>query len=137
MARVAEGLEVLQHQPQVGSERNRNLMVGVQMSFAAVEPLTEFQQNLLDRWVTQFEPAAVRHNVRFPAALNATPGITFEAKEPKSPMVGIVTASRRRPALLVLPPPMFWAVGFAIDEDSAPRRVARPFGCACHHGAEL
>ena len=101
-------------------------MVGVQVSFATAEPLPEFHQHLLDRWVTQFEPAAVRNNVRFPAAFDTTPSITFEAKEPKSSMVGIVTASRRRPALLVLPPPMFRAVRFTIDEDAAPRNCARP-----------
>ena len=82
MACVAEGLEVLQHQPQVGSERNRNPMVGVQVSFATAEPLPEFHQHLLGWRITKFEPAAVRHDVRFPAAFNATPGITFETDEP-------------------------------------------------------
>jgi hypothetical protein len=102
MASVAKGLQVAEHEPEVWPDRNRNLMVGVQMAFTTLQPLPQFVQHLLDGRVAQFEASRVRDHIRLPTAIDASPLVSLEAEEPKPAMVGIVPTSRRRPALLIV-----------------------------------
>ena len=67
-------------------------MVGVKVPLAAIESLPQFVQHILNRRVTQFEPPAVRYDVRLPAAFDTPPCIALEAQHPQLPMVRIVAA---------------------------------------------
>ena len=92
VARVAPGPQVVQIQPKVRPHCNRDLMVGVQVTLALTETLSQLGQHLLDRRRSQFELPEVLHQVRLPPAVNASPLITNEAKNPKAPMVGVISA---------------------------------------------
>jgi hypothetical protein len=67
-------------------------MVGVQVTLALTETLSQLGQHLFDRRRSQFELPEVLHQVRLPPAVNASPLITNEAKNPKAPMVGVISA---------------------------------------------
>ena len=90
MASVAPGSQVVQLQPQVGPDRNRNLVIGVQVSLAALLPFAQFVQNPLDRRVAQFEASAVRDDVRLPPAIYTSPLVSLEAENPKPAVVCVV-----------------------------------------------
>lgn len=102
MAPVAEGLEIVQHQSQIGSNSNRYPVVGVQVPLTPVQPRPQFVQHLLTRRVAQFESAAVRHNVRLPAAINTSPSVSLEAEKPKPTVVGVITALGWRASVPIL-----------------------------------
>jgi len=67
-------------------------MVGVQVTLALAETLSQLGQHLFNGRRAQFELPEVPHQVRLPAAVNAPPLIADEAKDPKAPMLGVVTA---------------------------------------------
>ena len=90
MASVAPGPQVVQLQPQVWPNRNRNLVVGVQVSLAMLLPLPQFIQDLLDRRVAQLKVSAVCHDVRLPPAIHTSPLVSLEAENPKSAVVCVV-----------------------------------------------
>jgi hypothetical protein len=101
VARVAPSPKVVEVEPKVGAHRYRDLMVGVQMLLALAEPFPKFGQHLLHWRRTQLELPEVFYNVRRPRAVNASPPITDEAKNTKSPMLGIVTAGCRTSTLFI------------------------------------
>ena len=92
VARVAPGPKVVEVEPKVRPRCNRDLMVGVQVTLALAETLSQLGQHLFDGRRAQFELPEVPHQIRLPLAVSASPPITAEAKNPKAPMVGIVTA---------------------------------------------
>jgi hypothetical protein len=114
MASVAPCSQVADDQPQVRPDRNRNLMVGVQVAFTTLQPLAQFVQHPLGRRVPQLEAAAVRHNVRFPTAIYTSPEVPLETENPKPAMVGIVPTIRRRSSLLILLSPRLPKVNLTI-----------------------
>lgn len=136
MASVAPGSQVVQLQPQVRSGSNRNLVVGMKMSLATLQPLAQFVQDPFDRRVAQFEATAIRDDVRFPTAIHTSPRISLEAQDPELPMVSAIPTRCRRSALFIpLPPhlpPVVRAVRLSIAEGLATRRLARPFGRTRH-----
>ena len=101
MASVAPGPQVVQLQPQVWPNRNRNLVVGVQVSLATLLPLPQFVQHFLNRRVAQFEAAAVRDDLRFPSAIHTSPLVSLEAKNPKLSVVRIVPTRCRCSSLFI------------------------------------
>jgi hypothetical protein len=136
MASVAPGSQVSEDEPQVRSDSNRHLVVGVQMSLTTLQPLAQFVQNPLDRWVAQFEVTAIRDDLRLPPAIHTSPSISLEAKDPKLSMVCVIPTLGRRSSLFIPLPPrlvsVVWAVRLAIAESLAPRRLARLFGRTRH-----
>ena len=101
MAYVAPGPKVIEVEPKVRPRRDRYLMVGVQVTLALAETLSQLGQHLFNGWLAQFELPEVPHQVRFPPAVNASPLIADEAKNPKAPMVGVVTAGCRTTTLFI------------------------------------
>jgi hypothetical protein len=77
-------------------------MVGVQVTLALVEALSQLGQHLVHWWWAQPELPEVLDQIRFPPAVNASPLIADEAKNPKAPMLGVVTAGCRTTTLCVL-----------------------------------
>ena len=67
-------------------------MVGVQVTLALAETLSQLGQHLFNGRRAKFELPEVLHQVRLPPAVNASPLITNEAKNPKAPMVGVISA---------------------------------------------
>ena len=67
-------------------------MVGVQVTLAVAEPLFQLGQHLFNGRRPKFELPEVHYQVRLPAAVNAPPLIADEAKNPKAPMVGVISA---------------------------------------------
>jgi hypothetical protein len=67
-------------------------MVGVQVTLALAEPFPQLGQHLFNGRRAKFELPEVLHQVRLPPTVSASPLITDEAKNPKAPMVGVVTA---------------------------------------------
>jgi hypothetical protein len=94
VARVAPGPKVVEIQPKVRPHRYRDLMVGVQVTLALAETLSQLGEHLFYGRLAQFELPEVPHQVRLPPAVNASPLIANEAKNPKAPMVGVVSAGR-------------------------------------------
>ena len=92
MACVTSRPEVVEVEPKVGPALDRKLMVGVQVTLALAEPLLQLGQHLVGWWLAQPEIPEVPNHVRLPPAVNAPPLIADEAKNPKTPMVGVVTA---------------------------------------------
>ena len=76
-------------------------MVGVQVTLALAEPLPQLGQDLFNGRRAQFELPEVLHEVRLPPAVNASPLVTNEAKNPKVPMVGVVSAGCRSTTLFI------------------------------------
>ena len=76
-------------------------MVGVQVTLALAETLSQLGQHLFNGRRAQFELPEVLHQVRLPPAVNASPLITNEAKNPKAPMVCVVPAGCRTTTLLI------------------------------------
>jgi hypothetical protein len=79
-------------------------MVGVQVTLALAEALSQFGQYLFDGRRAKLELPEVRHQVRLPSAVNAPPLIANEAENPKAPMLGVVTAGCRSTADFILLP---------------------------------
>jgi len=124
VAAIAEGLEVFEHQSQVRTHCDRNPVVGMEVSLSTAEPLPQFIQYLLRRGIAQFEPPAVRDDLRFPAALDTPPLVAFETQHSQPTMVTIVAAFDWRRSLSFLLSTMRGAIRFGIDEDSAARPLA-------------
>jgi hypothetical protein len=101
VARIASSPKVVEVEPKVLPHRYRDLMVGVQVTLALAETLSQLGQHLFNGRRTKFEMPEVLHQVRLPPAVNALPLITNEAKNPKAPMVGVVTAGCRSTTLLI------------------------------------
>jgi hypothetical protein len=101
VARIASGPKVVEIQPKVLPDRYRDLMVGVQVTLALAETLSQLSQHLFNGRRAQFELPEVRHQVRLPPAVNAPPLIANEAKNPKAPMLGVVTAGCRSATLFI------------------------------------
>ena len=76
-------------------------MVGVQVTLALTEPLSQLRQHLFDGWRSQLELPEILHQVRLPATVNTSPFIADEAKNPKAPMVRVVTAGCRTTTLFI------------------------------------
>jgi hypothetical protein len=104
VARIATGPKVVEVEPKVRPHRYRDLMVGVQVTLALAETLSQFGQHLFNGRRAKFELPEVPYQVRLPPAVNASPLITNEAKNPKAPMVGIVSAGCRSTTVFVLLP---------------------------------
>ena len=136
MASVAPGSQVVQLQPQVWPNRNRKLVVGVQVSLATLLLLPQFVQHFLNRRVAQLEASAVRHGLRFPSAIHTSPLVSLEAKDPELSVVGVIATRCRRSALFIplppCPPSVVRAIRLPIAESPASRRLARPFGRTRH-----
>ena len=77
-------------------------MVGMQVTLALAEPPSQLRQHLFDGGRAEVELPEVPHQVRLPSAVNASPFIANEAKNPKAPMLGVVTAGCRSTTLFVL-----------------------------------
>lgn len=101
MAGVATSPKVVEVEPKVRPRCDRYLMVGVQVTLALAETLSQLRQHLFDGWRSQLELPEVLHQVRLPPAVSASPLIANEAKNPKAPMVGIVTAGCRSATLFI------------------------------------
>ena len=67
-------------------------MVGVQVTLALAETLSQLGEHLFYGRRAQFELPEVRDQIRLPSAVNASPLIANEAKNPKAPMVGVISA---------------------------------------------
>ena len=132
VAAVAEGLEVFEHQSQVRTHCDRNPVVGMEVSLSTAEPLPQFAKDPLGRRIAQFEATAVRDDLRFPAALDASPLVSLEAQHSQPAMVAIVAAFGWRRSLSFLLPPMRKAIRCFVHQYSAARPLAGPFGCAGH-----
>ena len=131
VASVAPGSQVVQLQPQVWPNRNRKLMVGVQVSLATLQPLPQFVQHFLNGRVAQLEASAVCHGLWLPPAIHTSPLVSLEAKDPEPSMVCVVSTGGRRSSLFIPLPPrlpsVVRAVRLPIAEKLAPRRLARLF----------
>jgi len=101
VARVASGPKVVEVEPKVRPHSYRDLMVGVKVSLALAETLSQFGQHLFYGRLAQFELPEVPHQIRLPSAVMASPRIADEAKNPKAPMLGVVTAGCRSAALFI------------------------------------
>ena len=115
---------------------NGNLMIGVQMLLALAVALPQLGQNLLHWRRTQFELPEVCHQVRFPAAIHATPLVADETQNAQSAMGSVIAAFRRRPAAFILLspglPPVVQAIRLCIAEIAATRQLAWILGQARH-----
>jgi hypothetical protein len=79
-------------------------MVGVQVTLALAETLSQLGQHPFDGRRAKFELPEVPYQVRLPPAVNASPLITDKAENPQSAMVGVIAAlCRSPPSLIVLP----------------------------------
>jgi hypothetical protein len=78
-------------------------MIRVQMPLTTAEPFPQFGQNLIHRRWTKLEPAAVRYDVRLPAAVHAPPLVANEAENTQPAMVGVIAALCRSAPLSVAP----------------------------------
>jgi hypothetical protein len=111
-------------------------MVGVQVTLALAETLSQLGQHLFNGRRAKFELPEILHQVRLPAAINASPLITNKAKNTKSPMLGVVTAGSRSPSpFIVLPlrfPFVLRAIRSRVAKSPASRRVAWTLGQARH-----
>jgi hypothetical protein len=76
-------------------------MVGVKVTLALAETLSQLGQDLFDWRRAQFELPEVRHQVRLPSAVNTSPLVADEAKNPQAAMVGVVTAGCRTTTLFI------------------------------------
>ena len=136
MASVAPGSQVVQLQPEVWPNGNRNLVVGVEVSLSPLQPLPQFVQDLPNRRVAQLEASAVRHGLRFPPAIHTSPLVSLEAKDPELSVVGVIATRCRRSALFIPLPPclpsVVRAVRLPIAKCLAPRRLARLSGRTGH-----
>jgi hypothetical protein len=132
VACVASGPKVIEVEPKVRPRHNLDLMVGVQVTLALAEPLSQLGQHLFDGRKAQFELPEILYQVRLPPAVNAAPLVTNEAKNPKAPIVGVIAAGCRSPSpLIVLPlrfPFVIRAIRCRVAKSPASRRVAWPFG---------
>jgi hypothetical protein len=79
-------------------------MVGVQVAFVLPEALPEFLQHLFGRRWPEFELPEVDYYVRLPPAVDASPTIANEAKNPKAPVHRVVPALFRSASNFVLLP---------------------------------
>jgi hypothetical protein len=77
-------------------------MVGMQVTLALVEPLSQLGQHLFYGRRSQCELPEILHQVRLPAAVRTPPLITNEAKNPQSPMVGVIAAGCRSTSIFIL-----------------------------------
>ena len=102
VAAIAEGLEVFEHQPEVRTHCDRNPVVGMKVSLSSAEPLPKFVEHPLGRRIAQFEATAVRDDLRFPAALDASPLVALEAQHSQPAMVAVVAAFNWRRSLSFL-----------------------------------
>ena len=102
VARIAPGPKVVEVEPKVRPHLYRDLMVRVQVTLALAETLSQLGQHLFNGRRAKFELPEVLHQVRLPAAVDATPLIANEAKNPKAPMLGVVTAGCRSTTLFIL-----------------------------------
>ena len=124
MAAVAQRLEVFEHQSQVRTHCDRNPVVRMKVSLSTAEPLPQFVEHSL-RWrIAQFEPTAVRDDLRFPAALDTSPVVSLETQHSQPAMVAIVAAFGWRRSLSFLLSAMRGAIRCFLDEDSAARPLA-------------
>ena len=107
-------------------------MVGVQVTLALAETLSQLGQHLFDGWRAQFELPEVCHHVRLPAAVHTPPIVPDEAENTQPAMVGIIAALGRSPSTFVLPlpclPSVIRAIRLPVAESPASRRVARLLG---------
>ena len=87
VAAVAKGLEIIQHQPQVRTNRYRNPMVGVQMPLPAAAPLPQFLKHVR-RWsVAEFAAPEVRYDLRFPPTFRTAPRVALKTEDTKFAVV--------------------------------------------------
>jgi hypothetical protein len=129
---VAPGPKIIERQTQVRSLLNGDLMISMQVALPLTETLSQLGQHLFNGRRVKFELPEVPHQVRFPPAVNASPLITDEAKNPKAPMVGVIAAGCRSPSpLIVLPlrfPFVLRAIRSRAAKSPASRRVAWTLG---------
>jgi hypothetical protein len=111
-------------------------MVGMQMSLALVETLSQLGPHLFNGRRAQLELPEVCHHGGLPAAIHTPPLVADEAKNSQTAMIGIIAAFCRSPSpLIMLPlrlPLVLGAIRSRVAESSAARRVAWTFGQARH-----
>jgi hypothetical protein len=92
MAAIASRSHVVQIESQVRPLLNRNLMIGMQMTFAIRKVPSKLFQHFLCWDVAEFEPPEIGDYLWLPAAIHALPPITLEAQNPQPAVVRIVSA---------------------------------------------
>ena len=83
-------MKIIQFQPEVRSGRDRDFVIGVEVSSAAVAPTPQFGQHLLDWRGSEIELPEVPGQVRLPAAAEAPPLVPDKAQNPKPLVTGVV-----------------------------------------------
>jgi len=110
-------------------------MVGVQVTLALAETLSQLGEHLFDGRRAKFELPEILHQIRLPAAVMASPRIADEAKNPKAPMVGVVTAGCRTTTLFIFLAgysPLVFRTVSALAECSASGLATRAKGKITH-----
>ena len=102
MAAITSCTHIIQFEPQVGAFCNRNLVVCVKMTLTAVEVFAKLGQHAIGRRVTEASLAEYSDHIRLPVAVYASPTVAFEAEDPESAVVPIVSALGGRTALYVV-----------------------------------
>ena len=95
-------MKIIQFQPEVRSGRDRDFVVGVEVSFAAVASTPQFGQNLFGRRRSEIELPEVPGQVRFPSATEAPPLVPDEAQNAKPLVTGVVAPGNPRSPLPVV-----------------------------------
>jgi hypothetical protein len=93
MAGITSCPKVVEVEPKVRSHGYRDLMVGVQVTLALAETLSQLGQHLFYGRRTQFELPEVCHYVGLPSAVHASPLVPDEAVNTQSAMGGVITAA--------------------------------------------
>ena len=118
-------------------------MISVKVPQPAVVSIAQFREHSISRRNAQFEAAAVRNDVRLPAAIHAPPTVPLEAEDPQATVVSVISTlcgSAAANVMHVLPLPAMNLAGAAQRKFRTARHRAgmenavRWRKCAWDHG---
>jgi hypothetical protein len=92
MALVTSGAVVVDVEAKVWTLLYWCVVVPVEVSLATVPLLSQFIEDDVRRWFVESVCSCIANNVRFPATVNAPPGVALEALDTQPAVIGIVSA---------------------------------------------
>jgi hypothetical protein len=102
MATIASGTHIVEIQPQVWTRGNRNLVVCVKVTVAAIEAVAKLGQHAIGRRGTKAGLPKYFDNLGLPGTVSTSPSVALEAKHAQPAMVSIVAAVGGRTASYVV-----------------------------------
>jgi hypothetical protein len=102
MACITSRPQVVEIQPQVGTSRNRNLVVSMKVALASSKCPSQRIQDQVSRRSFQAHLAELFHDLRFPATIHTPPAVALEAQNPELAVAGIVPAFNAGAAAFVM-----------------------------------